>query len=239
MLVVKFLLHNRGNQPVFRHEFFQSDEFNQYLQHFADTYPRLTHPLNDPTMDPLKKAWPVMATAMATMQCHIGNISNVITSTKLAVDTHGNQLNSSINELGLLHHNWVNQQDRTFNQWAEYLRSCGEAIANVPHVISPPPGSGIHGSTAAPSSVTNNSPPSPIPTVTTEGPSPSSQAPSPMEEVAADGSQYSGLVNESPNLPSQAGLTVCESMPPKPSQYHKTVRSVLADWHGFGESAYA
>ena len=48
----------RHNHSLYRHPLFLDPEFVQYEAEFSELYPRLNHPDNDPTLDPVKKYLP-------------------------------------------------------------------------------------------------------------------------------------------------------------------------------------
>jgi hypothetical protein len=58
------------------------------------------------------------------------------------------------------------------------------------------------------------------------------------EEALTAVNEFCGIINEAANVTHNELMTVADCMPPAPPTHHKTVRAILGDWYGFGESPY-
>ena len=203
------LMLERFDHNLFLHEFFLQEQFLQYRQRFNQEYTRLTHPSNDPTVDKVKKAAPLIGH-------HIGSLH-------VQQMYHNHLLHGMRNDLlGILsdHNQFVIERFDYIAHQLNHVNYVGDAIVHA-HQNSPfrptrpPP--------VTPESPNATASPYPEDATTTTSPAlPTIRSPPRIEHRPGPGMDP---------IPPQ-------TFPPFPSRF-SSLEEMYNDWHGLESTLFA
>ena len=202
-------LEGRNQHLLYQHPLFRTEEYLKYEREFRLVFANSTNPLNDPTLDPIKKAAPLMGTHLGDIKCMV---HNGFTSMGRQLHCMGRQVETVMNIM--------NSQTALNMHMNHVLNGAFNAHINSP--FRP----GQVGNVVTPGDQTgNNSPVMPRPLT-----SPSRPSRHITDETSPGAVSFATTTTVAP--------TATSPFPPFDRLSYNSLDQIYKDWMGIGDSVF-